>query len=334
MTRVLLPTPDYPPKRGGVARYLSALVKTFPERIEVDYVKGDLPTWGWMMRLLRRRAAYDLLLISHVLPIGTAAWLAGVYTRKPYAVVLHGMDFDLARRTAWKRFLTRQILRGAKAVVTNTEALAGEVRAFAAINVIVAHPCLTDELIEGEQVVTREPHEGIVLLTVGRLVERKGHEKVLRAMVDLPNVRYRIVGNGQEKDRLKSIVTNLGLVDRVEFIDDVPDGRLPSIYAGADIFVMPTTKSETDREGFGIVYLEAQAFGVPVVATRQPGVDEAVKDGEGGLLIDDTPEALHAALKKLIDNPALRERLGAAGRARVNAEFTREKQMSKFAQML
>ena len=75
---------------------------------------------------------------------------------------------------------------------------------------------------------------------------------------------------------------------------------------------MPTTKTATDREGFGIAYLEAQLFGVPVVATRNAGVDEAVHDGVTGLLVDDTPDALSAAVTRLLHDADLRRRLGEA----------------------
>lgn len=332
--RILLPTLEYAPDRGGIARYLAAIVRTFPGVLAVDH----FPTWPGYAHVVRmfwtKRDAYDMILVSHVLPIGTAAWLTKCVTRKPYVVVLHGMDFDRARRNAWKRWLLRRILR-CQAIVVNSRALMNEVQAFIGNSMTPIHvisPCVSDELIEASSIVDRQPqmNRPVTLLTVSRLVERKGHLKVIRALPKFPGVLYRIVGDGAMRNQIVNLATSLGVADRVEMLQTVPDGRLPEVYRGADIFVMPTTKTATDREGFGTVYLEAQLFGVPVVATRQPGVDEAVVDGVTGVLVDDTQESFEDALAKLIHNAELCRAFGAAGRKRVLAGFTREAQMRKF----
>jgi glycosyltransferase involved in cell wall biosynthesis len=127
------------------------------------------------------------------------------------------------------------------------------------------------------------------------------------------------------------VASDLG--HRVTVKTDVTDDQLPDEYRSADIFVMPTTKTHHDREGFGIVYLEAQMFGLPVIATKQPGVDEAVRDGEGGVLIGDNLEELVAAIQRL-KNQTIRSTLGARGRARVSKQFTREQQMYKLKSVL
>lgn len=334
MRRVLLPTPDYPPSRGGVARYLSAIAKTFPS-VEVFRWQKVPSTIEAMKELWRRRRSYDEILVSHLLPVGTAAWLLWPLTRKDYVVVVHGMDFDLARRNPWKFLLTKEILR-CKAVVANSQALADEVEAFVGKKPVVIYPCVSDELIEAAAVIGPKPAtDTVTLLTVARLVERKGHLKVLRAMKELPgHVRYKIVGDGMMRKDIEKAIADLGLRDRVELLQNIGDGKLPELYRSADIFVMPTTKTSKDREGFGIVYLEAQLFELPVVATNHPGVDEAVCDGETGMLIEDSHEALVAALRRLVEDAQMRSRLGAEGRARVLRVFTREAQMKKFADVL
>ena len=110
----------------------------------------------------------------------------------------------------------------------------------------------------------------------------------------------------------------------------VSDGKLPELYGSHDVFVMPTTKSVMDREGFGIVYIEAGLFGLPVIATNQPGVDEAVIDGVTGKLIEDTAYSLRSAIVKLVNDRELRLRLGAAGRARVLTEFVPDVTLRSF----
>jgi phosphatidylinositol alpha-1,6-mannosyltransferase len=165
-------------------------------------------------------------------------------------------------------------------------------------------------------------------------VERKGHEKVLKALLSLPKLHYDIVGDGEEKKRLEKRIIELGLHERVKIHSNVSDNQLPKMYAAADIFVMPTTKTKIDREGFGIVYLEAAAYGLPVIATNHPGVDEAVIDKITGLLIEDRPEALLAAIDKLASDPGGREKMGKAGVRFVTKGFSREAQVSKLESLL
>jgi len=323
MERLLLPTSDFPPKRGGVARMLSTMV---------DAVSGMRPmivaetqSYRSMLRMFwDRRALFDAIFVSHVLPIGSAALLYRLLTRTPYDVLLHGMDVDLARASRKKACVLWCVLRGARRVFANSHALAREVATFVHRSCDVLYPCVSREFIEASALIGARRGLGTRLLTVSRLVERKGQQKVLRAMTKLPHVSYTIVGDGPMKRVLEDDVKRLGLHDRVTFMQFVSDGKLPELYASHDMFVMPTTKTNTDREGFGIVYLEAGLFGLPVIATRQPGVDEAVLHGETGLLIEDSPEALVEAITQLASDELLRERLGTSAKQRVLHAFTGE----------
>ena len=272
-----------------------------------------------------RRSLFDAIFVSHVLPIGTAAMMYRALTRTPYDVLLHGMDFDLARANKKKRFAMWWVLRFARRVFANSKALSAEVEAFAKRSCNVLYPCVSDQLIEAASLIGVRVGSGTKMLTVSRLVERKGHRKVLEAMLQLPNVTYTIVGDGPMKRVLEDDVKRLGLDARVTFMQFVSDGKLPELYASHDIFVMPTTRTETDREGFGIVYLEAGLFGLPVIATRQPGVDEAVIDGETGILIEDTIEDLVRSIRVCTTEAKLRLFYGEAARERVLREFTAAK---------
>ena len=163
------------------------------------------------------------------------------------------------------------------------------------------------------------------MLTVGRLVERKGHMAVLDIVRRHPELSYIIVGDGTLRGQILSYVEEYNLTNRVEVIQGLPDRKLPSMYLQADLFVMPTIKSEADREGFGIVYLESQLFGTPVIATRHPGVDEAIVDGVGGVLIDDASQ-LEQSIMDLAHDDRRRESMGKGGQIFVKERFTREKQ--------
>jgi len=167
-----------------------------------------------------------------------------------------------------------------------------------------------------------------VLLTVGRLCERKGQDTVLRAMPavlrEVPNAVYLIAGDGEYGSELRELADSLGIAANVRFLGEVPQEELPDIYGLCDVFVMPNrVLGGNDVEGFGIVFLEANACGKPVIGGRSGGVPEAVVDGETGLLVDgSSPAAVAEAVLRLLRNPDLARRLGRAGRERVCRELT------------
>jgi len=166
-----------------------------------------------------------------------------------------------------------------------------------------------------------------VLLTVARLVPKKGHQMVLKAVAkihrDVPGVKYLIAGEGPERSNLESLTKELGLSQVVTFLGNIPNERLPEFYNLCDVFVMANRHTpEGDIETFGMVFVEANAVGKPVVAGRSGGTAEAVVEGSTGLLIDpEDVDELAAALKLMLLNKALRERLGYIGLRRAQADF-------------
>jgi phosphatidyl-myo-inositol dimannoside synthase len=172
---------------------------------------------------------------------------------------------------------------------------------------------------------------------VGRLVERKGHDTVLRALSLLkeqfPDLHYLIVGDGPYRTQLESITRSLQLTSRVIFFGKANPDDLPSLYRLGDLFVMITRPVEEkgDVEGFGIVYLEAAASGLPVVASKSGGVKDSVKENETGLLVDaaDSPEAAAQAIARLFTDKALHERMAIAAVEHAKG-FTWEKQRERW----
>ena len=160
-----------------------------------------------------------------------------------------------------------------------------------------------------------------VVLCLSRLVPRKGQDVLIRA---LPAIRERIdgavlviVGGGPYRSTLHQLAHELGVADDVVFTDGVPSDELPAHHAMADVFAMPcrTRGAGLDVEGLGIVYLEASACGVPVVAGRSGGAPESVVDGETGLVVDgEDVGAVATAVGDLLADPARAARMGAAGR--------------------
>jgi glycosyltransferase involved in cell wall biosynthesis len=165
----------------------------------------------------------------------------------------------------------------------------------------------------------RPPRAWPTVLAVARMYPRKRLQDLLRAAAILreriPAVRVRIVGEGPESARLRALQRALGLGDTVRFLGDISRQALAVEYVGADCFCLPTV-----QEGFGLVFAEAMAAGLAVVACRAAAVPEIVEDRRTGLLVNrERPEELAMALETLLTNPGLRAELGAAGAARVAA---------------
>jgi phosphatidylinositol alpha-1,6-mannosyltransferase len=154
-----------------------------------------------------------------------------------------------------------------------------------------------------------------VFVSVCRLLEKKGIDQAIRAFAELakthPEARYLIVGTGSYEAALRAIARECGVQDRVIFAGDVTDDDLVAHYCLGDVFVMPNRElANGDTEGFGLVFLEANSCGLPVIAGRDGGSQDAVQDGVNGLVVDGTSvAAIAAAMTALLDDPALAARL-------------------------
>jgi glycosyltransferase involved in cell wall biosynthesis len=172
------------------------------------------------------------------------------------------------------------------------------------------------------------PRDAVVSLFAGRLVERKGLADLLAVLPELPPGNLLVVAGPGDVPAWEARACASGAADRVRFLGGVEGDRLPLCYRAADLFVGPSTerREDDDVEGFGIVFLEASASGLPVLAARSGGVPEAVEDGVTGVLVPPGDRrALHAAWGALAGDPARREALGTAGRetkARAHARGT------------
>lgn len=168
-----------------------------------------------------------------------------------------------------------------------------------------------------------------IILTVARLVARKGQDVVLRALPRIlervPNAKYFVVGKGSYETKLRDLTRELNLESHVVFAGFVPQDELPLYYWASDVFVMPSRieRGSGDVEGFGISFLEANVCGKPVVAGRSGGVEDAVVHGKTGLLVD--PESEEIVAEKIIElltNEKLAATLGSQGRNRILGQFT------------
>lgn len=167
------------------------------------------------------------------------------------------------------------------------------------------------------------PADGVLLLTVGRLTTQKGHAVMLDAIAQIapryPQARFAFAGDGPQRSHLEAQAVRLGFADRVLFLG--VRGDVASLLHAADIFVQPSLS-----EGLSLAFLEALFAGLPVVATRVGGIPDVVEDGKSALLVaaGDT-EGLAATLGRVLNDAALRKRIGRAGQERAQANHGIEK---------
>lgn len=351
--RILLATYEYPPDLGGIAAYLGGLFGAVRAKdFRVLRLTRPAKPGGWLAHLpalwwAAWRAKADLVVVSHVLPVGTAARLIG----KPYVVIVHGLDLRSAAAHPRKRRIAARVLKDAKLVVANSAATAVELAAFGmdASRALVLTPCPGDWMraharkfdeASRPDIRARLGLEGKkVLLSVGRLMPRKGFDRLIRLLPELRkscgDVMLVIAGAGPEERTLRQDAQRSGIDTHIRFLV-APDGdALAAAYRAADVFALAVRGSKEDVEGFGIVFLEAALFGLASVSSRVGGVPEAVVDGVTGLLVDaDSDGELFAALKRLLDDPAEAKRLGEAGRVRAERDFAWEPRAQTFISRL
>ncbi len=361
--RHLFLTLDFPPQHGGVARYYANLLGAFPQgsvtvlaptsadsetvdhkhrfpvtRVHFFSSRFFWPRWLpllWHVFRSVRHERPSYIHVGQVLPVGTVALMMKRLFGIPYVVYTHGLDVLLLQPATRKHKIATVILKNAALVIANSEWTKKRVAAFGVpnTNIKILHPGCS--LIGASA-----PHDALerlrrtlhlhgcqVLLTVARLVERKGIDTVIQALPMLlsrfPDLRYVVVGDGPDAERLQSLTAHAGLAEHVKFCGSIPDPQLPAYYQLADVFLL-TPRPVADRmdiEGFGIVYLEANAFGKPVIGTSTGGVAEAVHDGVAGILIPPgDPAAVAKAVTDLLEHPEIAERLGKTGRTLVERE--------------
>ena len=280
--------------------------------------------------------------------------LAGVILKKarglPFIAYCHGEELTQTERLRIQPKIRDCIYRSADAVIANSDF---SVRALRQVGIDENRIHKITPGVDTDRIFPKQPDErliqkhrikgNIVLLTVGRLIDRKGQDSVIRVLGKMlpkhPDLRYLVVGKGPEEARLRKLAADIGLTEHVNFVGFVPDEELNSYYNLADIVVMPNREEESgDLEGFGMVFLEGSAAGKPVVAGRSGGAPETVVDGVTGVLVNSRDEDdIQRALEELVVNENLRKQLGQAGLKHVLGEFNwdvRAERLSKISRTI
>ncbi len=358
----LLVTNDFPPKLGGIQSYLHELWRRLPPGMATVYTTpyaGDrefdsaqpfaversrsqvlLPTPATIgeIRRLADETGSGLVVLDPALPLG----LVGPRLELPYAVVVHGAEVTVPGRLPLGRDLLRSVLSGSTWIIAAGGYPAAEARRAAQPDlppvtevppgVDVDRFCpLSDEARGEARQALGLPKDALVVLSLSRLVPRKGMDVLIRAVARLrrtrPDLVLAIGGSGRDERRLRAVAAVASVP--VSWLGRVPDRDLAAAYGCADVYAMCCRDRwlGLEQEGFGIVFLEAAACGVPQLAGLSGGSAEAVVHGETGYVVSDPGDerAVAAALEPLLDDPALRRQMGEAARARAVAHFAYDK---------
>jgi phosphatidylinositol alpha-1,6-mannosyltransferase len=364
---IVILSEDFPPQTGGIAQWAAGVAtsvhelgfrvivitrrrKEFPEHARKSYgfnfryVHGNhwkkLRTWYWrraIAAMYKEGTKPDLLIATTWNAArGVLDIAAGNTTRT--AVVVHGLE--VTRRMGFlKKWWCTRTLRRADAIIA--------VSAFTGRRVTEAFPIVTKKVsVVPNGVDIRRFKPGIdtsalrercapgnrkVLLTLARIVERKGHDQVIRALPiilqQVPNLTYCIAGDpaGGYAETLQRLSAELHVEDNVRFCGYVKDSDLPAYYNLCNVHIMPSREivSSGDTEGFGIAFLEANACEKPVIGGNSGGVADAIVDGETGFLVDPlNPAAIAKKAILLLTNDSLAKKLGKQGRERIVKGFT------------
>jgi teichuronic acid biosynthesis glycosyltransferase TuaC len=278
---------------------------------------GAYARWGaWaapaLARALRRAGRFDLVHAHNAVPAGDAVLRRGLGL--PLVVSVHGGDvlWTATARVPGGQAAVERTFAGADLVIANSAGIERLARDHGARRTRVVH-------LGADAAPRIAASAQPLVVTVGHLVARKRHADVLHALVELPGVRYLVIGDGPERVALERLAATLGLAERVEFAGQLAPAAALARIGGAWCFAMPSTE-----EALGVAYIEAMGAGIPAIGCAgEPGPAEIAAAGPGIELVPPhDPPALARALRSLLGDPAARRALGAAAAATVEREFS------------
>lgn len=364
MKKTLLVTSDFYPSLGGIAQYWEKLSDTLPvqdwvvlapllpvgvSEKEVPYriyrkkfySKWFWPHWVkliWLIASIVRTEHIRCIIVGQILPIGSAVRIASFFLGIPYIISVHGMDLGMARRKYRKYMLAKGLIRNAHTFLANSSYTVDLLRQFGADQerITLVYPCADIPRVEH---IKRTGDAYPILLTVTRLVKRKGIQDVIEALPGVlkvfPTCKYVIVGGGRMRSELEQSVRQRGLDSHVIFAGSVTGVQKEQYYRECDIFIMTPYEENGDVEGFGTTYLEANSFGKAVIGTKSGGISDAVTDGVTGILVEERSiDKIREAILHLAQDPNYASRLGTQGMSRVKSEFQWAMQAKKIEKIL
>jgi phosphatidylinositol alpha-1,6-mannosyltransferase len=246
-----------------------------------------------------------------------------ILLKKPYYIYCHGEEFSSKILGKFIEIIKHVSLRNAKGLIAGSDFTKNLVKMFNknvkviqyAVNTTKFKPIQKNKKL----ILKHKLSNKITIITMARLEKRKGIDQAISIIPDLiennPNIQYLIIGDGNEREKLVELVKKLKINKNVKFLGRVKDKYLVEYYNLCDIFIMPNRELENgDTEGFGLVFLEANACGKPVIGGNAGGVPSAIKNGYNGFIVDGNDKRdIYEKTIKLINNRTLRERMGNNG---------------------
>jgi len=309
------------------------------------------PKWvrlAFTVRRIVRSHQIEQLHVHHILPVGYLAYL--LKKRCSYVVFFHGTDFVRIEGRPWKRWWTNRVLGHATRIIANSTSLKERLaRVFPkqADNISLVYPCPSDTLHTPPSQDTLDQlraqlglEHRRVILTVSRFDDGKGIPQLVRAVSLLvpqhPDLVWVLIGDGKKKHEVLDLIQTYRLQNTVRYLGALPHAEIKPYYYLADLFALLTHPDSSRKdEGFGIVFLEAAAAGLPAVAGNSGGTKEAVVHMQTGIVVHPYNELeITGAISRLLRDDALRRALGTAAKDRVLQEFTWHTQLSRIAEWL
>lgn len=284
-----------------------------------------------LVERVHQQFPFDLIHAHVALPDGYAGALLKQRLQKPLLITIHGQDAYVTaerNRCCWMN-LNWALAQADRVIVVSRplrNTLERKLRQEF-MNVQVIHNGVSQSKIFQGQ--TERSNDGKIIVTLGYLIERKGHKYALNAVTRLlkrhPHLKYKIAGSGPLEPSLKDLVKRLGLEEVVEFVGLISPAKVPKLLAECDIFLLPSW-----NEAFGVVYLEAMANGKPVIGCQGEGIEDFVEHGKTGLLVKPRDvESLVEAMDFLLSHPEEAQTIGERARKLVLENYTWEKNAEK-----
>ncbi|MDQ7798105.1 MAG: glycosyltransferase family 4 protein [Candidatus Edwardsbacteria bacterium] len=291
--------------------------ETTPDRMKRSLLYKIMPAFyiiGGMIGIVKllRKNRYDAVHVHWPLPHAVFGWAAKTFFGLPVVTTFYGVELRWVKRSMplLKGFLAWSARMSDK-VVAISNCTAGEVRELADVPVEVIP--YTISLPENREF-SQPPAGPRIILSVSRLVERKGIIYLIDALKYLPQemeVHLAIIGDGPERDRLKERALSQNLGRKISLPGWVSEAELESAYRNASVFVLPAIiDSKGDTEGLGVVILEAMNYKVPVIGSDLGGITDIIMDEETGLLVPEKdPQALARAITRILTDEDLRTKI-------------------------
>jgi glycosyltransferase involved in cell wall biosynthesis len=348
--RILFISRAFPPIIGGIERQNFEISKALSAHAQVHKVVN---IWGKkflvpfmfiaLIKAFRLRKNYDVIVLGDGV-LAIVAFIIRRFSTAPIVCIVHGLDITY-KKYIYKRLWLQHFFKSIDHfIAVGNETIRQATKrgldtqnfTFIPNGVDTAKACREHSKAELEKLLGFQPN-GPLLLTLGRLVRRKGAgwfvEEVMPALD--PSIGYIIAGVGRDASRIREVARRSDVADRIYMLGSVTEDEKDLLLSSVDIFIQPNIKVADDMEGFGLVILEAALHGRPVVASRLEGLADAVTAGKNGILLEsEDSEAYIQTLQKLLENPAELKAMGRAAREFVIANYSWDKIAGRYMQLV